>query len=116
MTLTVGMITVDSIDPGPLAQWWADQTGGTASDEGGGYFYIVTTPGASPNLGFQKVDEPTPGKNRLHLDFGAPDLDTEVARLVAAGATEYERHALEGFRWVTLTDPEGNRFCVADGH
>ena len=32
----------------------------------------------------QKVPDPTPGKNRVHVDFGAADVDAEVARLVAA--------------------------------
>ena len=67
-----------------------------------------------PRLGFQRVDDPTPGKNRVHLDFSAADLDAEVARLVDLGATETARHGVGGgFRWVVLADPDGNAFCVA---
>lgn len=33
-----------------------------------------------------------PGKNRVHLDFTTKDLDAEVLRLVAAGASEVGRH------------------------
>lgn len=55
-----------------------------------------------------------PGKNRVHLDFTTKDLDAEVLRLVAAGASEVGRHQVgESFRWVVLADPEGNAFCVA---
>ena len=64
-------------------------------------------------LSFQKVDDPTPGKNRIHLDLTAEDLDAEVDRLLGAGATLVARRGDENFRWVTLADPDGNQFCVA---
>ena len=41
-----------------------------------------------PRFGFQKVPDPTPGKNKVHLDFHAADKEAEVARLVASGAEE----------------------------
>lgn len=113
MTLTVAMITFDSADPGPLATWWAEQTGGRVEADNDGWFYLVGVPDVPYKLAFQKVPDPTPGKNRIHLDLSTEDLDAEVARLVAAGAAEYERHDMDGFRWVTLTDPDGNRFCVS---
>jgi predicted enzyme related to lactoylglutathione lyase len=64
-------------------------------------------------LAFQKVDQPTPGKNQLHMDVVADDLDAEVARLLAAGAGRVAERGDASFRWVTLTDPAGNEFCVA---
>lgn len=116
MTLTLGMITFDSVDPGPLAKWWAEQTGGIIEQENDGWFYVVGIPGAAHKLAFQQVPDPTPGKNRVHLDLGAEDLDGEVRRLTAAGATEVAQREMEGFRWVTLADPDGNQFCVAGQH
>ncbi len=75
-------------------------------------FTVVTLPGGL-QLGFQKVPDPTPGKNRVHLDFGTADVAGEVSRLKAAGAVEIGRHSFgEDFRWVVLADPEGNVFCV----
>jgi predicted enzyme related to lactoylglutathione lyase len=62
------------------------------------------------------VPDPTPGKNRVHLDFASADVEAEVARLVALGATETGRHSFgEEFRWVVLADPAGNAFCIAEG-
>ncbi len=76
--------------------------------------FVVVSRLDGPHLGFQKVPDPTPGKNRVHLDFTASDVDAEVARLVAAGATETGRHSFgPDFRWVVLADPAGNAFCVA---
>lgn len=113
MSLSVGMITVDCVEPKRLAQWWADATGGTVVDLPGGEFVMVTRE-KSPALGFQRVDTPTPGKNRVHLDLVASDLESEVQRLIGLGATETARHDVGGgFRWVVLTDPDGNAFCVA---
>jgi hypothetical protein len=111
MTLSLGMITCDSTDPVPLASWWAEQVGGQVADPYGGAYLLVS--GGPVVLAFQKVDDPTAGKNRLHLDLTAADLDTEVDRLLAAGAGLVERRGDESFRWVTLTDPDGNEFCVA---
>ena len=79
MTLTLGMITFDSLDPGPLATWWAAQLGGNIVEENDGWFYIVAVPDSATNFAFQKVPDPTAGKNRIHLDLGSPDLDAEVA-------------------------------------
>jgi hypothetical protein len=111
MTLSVDMITCDSTDPVPLATWWAEQVGGELVDPYGGEYLILS--GGAVRLAFQKVDDPSPGKNRLHLDLSAPDLDAEVERLLSAGAGLVERRGDDSFRWVTLTDPDGNEFCVA---
>ncbi|ORB84183.1 glyoxalase [Mycobacterium kansasii] len=113
MTLSVEMVTFDCNDPARLAGWWAEQFGGTTRELLPGEFIVVTRD-QGPRLGFQRVPDPTPGKNRVHLDFTAEDVEAEVARLTAAGATEVERHQFgENFRWVVLADPESTLFCVA---
>ncbi|BBX76115.1 VOC family protein [Mycobacterium shinjukuense] len=113
MALTVEMVTFDCADPAKLAGWWAEQFGGKTHELLPGEFIAVTRP-AGPRLGFQKVPDPSPGKNRVHLDFTTEDVDAEVSRLTAAGANEVERHQMgDTFRWVVLADPEGNVFCVA---
>lgn len=108
----IEMVTVDARDPQALATWWARQIDGTLRDITDAFIMVVPS-GGGPNLGFQRVDEPTPGKNRLHLDLAATDRDLEVERLLAEGALEVARHEDEGFSWVVLADPEGNQFCVA---
>jgi predicted enzyme related to lactoylglutathione lyase len=45
---------------------------------------------------------------RIHLDIETDDVDAEVARLTALGASEVERlHS-----WVIMRDPVGTVFCV----
>ncbi|WP_072806774.1 VOC family protein [Rhodococcoides yunnanense] len=116
MTLTPAMITFDSVDPGELARWWARQTGGSIEQENDGYFYTVALPSVPYLLAFQKVDDPTSGKNRIHLDLTTTDLDAEVSSLIGSGASEVDRHTMGDFRWVTLADPDGNVFCVSGAH
>ena len=67
---------------------------------------------------FLAVPEAKTAKNRVHIDFTAADRHAEVARLVALGAVEVDEHAMAGFTWTVLNDPEGNEFCVAEaaGH
>jgi hypothetical protein len=50
-------------------------------------------------------------RSRQRFDLAADDLPTEVARLVALGATRLGTR--DG--GVELTDPDGNEFCVAPG-
>ncbi len=45
-----------------------------------------------------------------------PDVDGEVARLETLGAVRSEAARTEhGSRWIVMTDPEGNEFCVCNG-
>ncbi|WP_125776087.1 VOC family protein [Antribacter gilvus] len=69
---------------------------------------VEAADGGSPRLFFNRVPEPKTVKNRVHLDLRTTDLEAEVARLIAAGASEVGRHE----NWVVLADPEGNEFCV----
>ncbi|QBF45485.1 VOC family protein [Janibacter limosus] len=112
MSLTLGMITTDTTDATALATWWARQTDGTITQDNDGWFVVVQLP-QGPMLAFQKVADPTPGKNRMHLDLGTPDLDGATRLLLEGGASHVADHESDGFRWVTLADPDGNEFCIA---
>lgn len=115
MAMTVQMVTFDCRDARSLATWWARQTGGEIVSDQDEWFVMVSGRDV-PTLGFQKVPDPTPGKNRVHLDLVAADRELEVERLLADGALEVARHESAGFRWVVLADPEGNQFCVSTRH
>ena len=76
-------ITIDTTDPEKLADWWARALDGQVNPVAPPFFVVVTRP-EGPGLAFQKVDDPTPGKNRVHIDFSAADMEAEVKRLVGA--------------------------------
>lgn len=116
MTIRVAMVTFDCRDARALASWWARQTGGEITSDDG--WYVMVAPGerGGPVLAFQQVSDPTPGKNKLHLDVVADDRELEVERLLGEGALEVARHETPSFTWVVLADPEGNHFCVSQHH
>ena len=116
MTISVAMVTFDTTDARSLATWWARQTGGRALDGFEDDYIVVEPGGQGPRLGFQQVADPTPGKNRLHLDVEADDRELEVDRLLGEGAAMVARHEAAGFTWVVLADPHGNQFCVSQRH
>ena len=110
--MAVGMITFDTTDAVALAGWWARHTGGPVRGDSGGWFVLVTSE-AGPTLAFQRVADPTPGKNRLHLDLHVPDRTATAQELLADGATLVAERAEHGFTWTVLADPDGNQFCLA---
>jgi glyoxalase superfamily protein len=70
---------------------------------------LVEIPGRTPRLFFQLVPEPKLVKNRVHLDLRCDDLPAEQARLEALGARVLWADPAGR---ITLTDPEGNEFCI----
>ena len=63
------------------------------------------------SLAFQQVPDPTPGKNKLHLDSSCPDLEGLERRVVELGGRVVDKHQIEGFEWWVLADVEDNVFC-----
>jgi hypothetical protein len=51
-------------------------------------------------------------KERMHLDIETDDLDAEVQRLEALGATRWDLQLERGFKFWVLHDPWKNEFCV----
>ena len=89
MTIGIASITFDSLDPVALAGWWAERFGAAITANVDGFFVLVAGGSLPTQLAFQKVDDPTPGKNKLHLDIHTDDdLDAEVARWTARRGDE----------------------------
>jgi hypothetical protein len=87
-------------------QFWQDSLGRSATiaaDDPDYASYGEATPGVEFMV--QAVGDDSP---RIHLDIETDDVDAEVARLVALGATEVERIQ----SWVVMRDPIGTVFCV----
>ncbi|MDE0377042.1 MAG: VOC family protein, partial [bacterium] len=87
------------------------------------YSAVIDPHGIGSRILFQKVPEGKAVKNRWHLDIDVvdPSLPVEeqnrdreamIAALVERGATEIERFDEPVGRWVLMTDPEDNEFCV----
>jgi len=135
-------VTIDSADPHPLADWWAETLGwerepsneefirsmiaqGHASEtdtmqHNGELVWTagaaITHPtGGAPRVLFQLVPVAKTVKNRVHLDLrvGPDEAAEQVERLTARGATVLHHGQQGPLRWVTLADPEGNELCIS---
>lgn len=106
-------VTLDCVDLEATSAFWQAALAYTRDHVIEGRY--VSLAGDGPTLSLQRVPEPKTTKNRLHLDLLVADVDREVARLRALGASVLPPGAREEFeqRWFVLADPEGNEFCVA---
>jgi len=89
------------------AEFWSKALGRpieTFDQDGDGKYAELKTDADEPFLLLQRVDH----EARIHLDIETDDLDAEVARLEALGAT---RIAFVK-RWWVMQAPTGHRFCV----
>ncbi len=67
-------------------------------------------------LCLQRTDEPKVGKNRMHLDTVADDIDAVATEIrTRGGSCVSGPHEVGGgaFRWFVMADPDGNEFCLS---
>jgi hypothetical protein len=109
-TVSLSFFTVvfDADDPQRVARFWASALGREISESGPEWAVLS----GEPRIDFMKVPEGKTVKNRVHLDWYAPDREDEVERLIGLGATRLWDVKNEDFEWTTLADIEGNEFCV----
>ena len=105
---TIRKITFDCLEPSQPAEFWSAATGCEIAADYGDFVMVDSTPA----LGFQRVDDPTPGKNRMHIDASGAKRESLVERLNGLGATKLGTHKAPGLVWTVMQDPEGNEFCV----
>lgn len=111
MTLQWEQTIIQAIDPEVLGRWWLEALDWECVNDDPAVFEIQPTAGQTPGLLFLKASDSKTGQNRLHLDFRPDDQATEVARLLALGATSVDVGQGEA-SWHVMADPEGNEFCI----
>lgn len=108
--MQVSCVTIDCSDVGRMVAFWSRALGYEVRGS-----CCHPADGIGPYLEFIAVPEQKTVKNRVHLGFHAHDLDGEIARLTALGASlawEEEFPPDLPYRNVVLLDPEGNEFCL----
>ena len=107
MSVFIGSVVVNVSDAGRAAGFWCQALGYTPTTENPEF--LAPRGGPGPRLHLDTGD-------RMHLDLWVDrkdsDLETEVERLVALGATRVDWDYPEGADFVVLSDTEGNLFCV----
>jgi predicted enzyme related to lactoylglutathione lyase len=104
--LAGALIDVPRADYARTVEFWGaalDRPAEVEADDPDYTSFGEPTPGVQ--LMIQAVGDTDP---RIHLDIETDDVEAEVARLTALGATESERH----HTWVVMRDPVGVVFCV----
>ena len=135
-------VVIDARDPHALAEWWAESLGWEVERQDETFIRRMIEQGhateaettlhrgalvwragaainppegvAAPRILFQKVPEQKTVKNRVHLDLRDGGDDPEAVRsgLIERGATLLHHGRQGPHTWVTMSDPEGNEFCV----
>jgi predicted enzyme related to lactoylglutathione lyase len=89
------------------SRFWAAVTGWTWQPGDLPEFMALARPaGMAVRLLMQRTGSAAAG---MHVDFACDDVDTEVARHVALGASVVRRVPDD---WTTLLDPVGREYCV----
>ncbi len=117
MPAHIAQVTIDVHDVDVQARFWSAALGMTADQgEDGAAKLYPPDHGQAPRrlIWLQPVSEAKREKLRLHLDLRPDDGDVEreVERLIALGATRADVGQTGGENFTVLADPEGNEFCV----
>jgi predicted enzyme related to lactoylglutathione lyase len=97
---------VDDLDA--AAAFWSAALGRSVkpADSNETAYRELVTDDAEPTLLLQRVDH----DSRIHLDIEADDLEAEVKRLEALGATRIKFCK----RWWLMRAPTGHVFCIVN--
>jgi catechol 2,3-dioxygenase-like lactoylglutathione lyase family enzyme len=121
MSAFIYNVTFDAKEPRALGRFWSAVTGYDVVEERDDFVALhAPDKRGLRQILFFRVDEPTPGKNRTHVDLAAREPDAEIDRLLGLGARLVDERRDDGpawregngTRWVVLEDPEGNVFCL----
>jgi predicted enzyme related to lactoylglutathione lyase len=120
MSLTHKAVTFDCVDATVVSRFWSEVFDRPVDTEPmpASPFFASIGLGDSSRCAYMfiQVPEGKTVKNRVHLDLDSDDVATEVARVIALGATHIHDKDEFGMQWTTLADPEGNEFCIGTPH
>jgi len=107
------VIDCDDLDSG--VRFWAaalDATEEPLPDRSRPVYRRLRLPDSDVRVLLQRTSDQKSAKNRMHLDLETDDIEAEVQRLEALGATRFDHQQERGYDYWVLRDPWGNEFCV----
>jgi predicted enzyme related to lactoylglutathione lyase len=107
------VIDCDDLDRG-VAFWSAavDANEEPLSEQSRRIYRLLRLPDAEIRVLLQRTDDEKVSEGRMHLDLETDDVEAEVRRLEALGATRYDHQQERGFDFWVMRDPWGNELCV----
>ena len=100
-------VTIECTDPERLAAFWSAVLDRPIGGRKGPYVWLEHR---ELGFGFQRVETPSPGKARIHVDVAVPDLRVSKEQVEALGGRRADGYDAGGF--LVMEDPEGNVFCL----
>lgn len=102
---------MDCRDIDGMIEFWTKLLGVAVRNRHATFAWLEPQRAGAWALAFQQVPDPTPGKNKLHLDGAFRDLEELERRVVELGGRVVDQHQIEGFEWWVFADVEDNVFC-----
>ena len=103
--------TIDCTDLEVMARFWGDLLD-VEVQVMEPFGFLAQAPERKVTIWLQQVPEEKVGKNRIHLDFVAADMEASLEKVASLGGIIGDRQQWHDFVWTTCTDPEGNVFDV----
>jgi predicted enzyme related to lactoylglutathione lyase len=107
------VIDCDDLDAG--VRFWSaalDATDEPLAEQSRRVYRRLRLPDSEIRILLQRTDDAKTSKERMHLDLETDDVEAEVKRLEALGATRYDHQQERGYDFWVLRDPWANEFCV----
>jgi predicted enzyme related to lactoylglutathione lyase len=107
------VIDVDDLDQ--AVTFWSAALDGieeSLSEKSRHIYRRLRLPDADIRVLLQRTDDEKVSKERMHLDLETDDVQAEVRRLEALGATRWDHQRERGHDFWVMRDPWGNEFCV----
>ncbi len=107
------VIDVGDLDKGTT--FWSaalDATEEPINPESSKVYRRLRLPDSEIRVLLQLTDDPKVAKERMHLDLETDDVEAEVRRLEALGATRWDHQQERGHDFWVMRDPWSNEFCV----
>ena len=119
VTSFISHTAVDCADAYALSRWWQEVLDYVEDPDDPNLpeheECLIMSRDKTHKVLFIEVPDTKQVKNRIHFDLRPSDgtRDEELERLIGLGAKPvHDLRRPDGSGWVTLTDPEGNEFCI----
>lgn len=106
---------IDCSDLDAASEFWSkalDTTEEPVAPQSRHVYRQLRLPDSEIRLLLQHTNDTKASKERMHLDIETDDVEAEVKRLEALGATRWDHQQTRGFDFWVMQDPWGNEFCV----
>lgn len=106
---------IDCDDLDRAVEFWAaalDAAEEPLSERSRPVYRRLRLPDSDIRVLLQLTDDPKTSKERMHLDIETDNVEAEVQRLEALGASRWDHQQERGYDFWVMRDPWGNEFCV----